>query len=740
MLTAHPTPSSMKRLLTNGLALSLGAGTYVLAYLIGVMTLADGARIWLIALGRLPPIIAAVVVSGMLLRRLSGKWLQQAWLYFYVTGILWLAGCLIQAVVLLVRGRIAPGVTIGDLFMLAGYPALLVGILYYTPQSLRTYGRLRLALDLFITGLGITTLFGLFLNQFILQGISALPGQIVWGFAFPLADILILVMLLNMLLLSVQGSLRNGISAAIAGMILVFISDTAYAYWSMRGVLILPNIASLGWVAGYTIIASSTILQLRTLPGLSSLWSRRMGNGQNLPVSSGPDIKHRIQQVLPLAVTLGLAWYAILAWRIDQDHTTVIMWLAGLCLLALVLRQGVYAGEVELQEFTLLVNSVAEPAFVCDHHGRIKLANPALEAICSSDDNTLTGKPLTDIFPKVDWRKGRASGGWSGEMDMIDPDGKAIPVYLSLRPVQQISARKVAVAGTAHDLSLHRHQQAALQKAYDEVAAARKQLEGLNTGLEEMVAEKTSSLSDALRRLEEQNQSLQTLDQLKSDFVSLVSHELRAPLTNVAGGIELVLSSPEALLPEVQETLSLVQKEILRLDQFVESILDLSALDAGHVPVYPAPMSLLDYIHRLAGRWYNLGGISHVEFHLPESLPFVAADERALTSVFFHLIDNAQKYAPDCHIIISAWHEQERCYVSVEDDGVGFPTEAISSIFEKFTRLQSADAQTVYGHGLGLYMTRKLLRAMQGDITAENRPGGGARFVFWLPDFQEGYE
>jgi signal transduction histidine kinase len=101
------------------------------------------------------------------------------------------------------------------------------------------------------------------------------------------------------------------------------------------------------------------------------------------------------------------------------------------------------------------------------------------------------------------------------------------------------------------------------------------------------------------------------------------------------------------------------------------------------------------------------------------------------------LIDNAIKYAPLGSIRVHAWAEDGLVFIQVADQGPGIPPEALSLIFEKFYRFHYGDAQTVYGHGLGLYMVRRLLQAMQGEIKVENLPGGGAAFTFWLPVFEE---
>jgi signal transduction histidine kinase len=308
-----------------------------------------------------------------------------------------------------------------------------------------------------------------------------------------------------------------------------------------------------------------------------------------------------------------------------------------------------------------------------------------------------------------------------------------VPVSLSLRPLSTGRAGRLALAGTAHDLTEVKRQQSALQQAYERLATTHMQLELLNSQLEQRVQEKTASLSDAYAQLERQNMALQELDRLKSDFVSLVSHELRAPLTNISGGIELVLARSRKLPKNDQETLTLVQAEIVRLTRFIETILDLSALDAGRMPLYPAPLDLSAVVDGLKRQMVHLPAAERVTWSLPADLPAFQADERALFSILFHLLDNAAKYAPSGPIQVAAGVEGGRGWISVTDEGEGIPEPDIPLLFTRFFRSRTSDSQSVYGHGLGLYIVHHLLEAMDGKIEVVNRPNKGACFTCWLP-------
>jgi signal transduction histidine kinase len=393
---------------------------------------------------------------------------------------------------------------------------------------------------------------------------------------------------------------------------------------------------------------------------------------------------------------------------------------------------GVRAGEIELQQYWQLFSSMAEPVFICDTSGLIRLGNPALaQALGRQAAHEINGTPLSAILEGQTLPAGMLERACreACSAEVILAERQAI-CLLSLSPIIS-EDRKMMMAGALHDLSDQKRQQAALQKGYTDLHELHSQLEDLNAKLEQKVEERTLTLTQAYQQMEEQNTRLQELDQLKSDFVSMVSHELRTPLASLYGGLELLLL-PKNRSTTDRSTLLLMKQEVERLIRFVENILNLSATEAGQIQLSLAPVSLDVVFKSVCNKFGVNPAARQIEVRLPEDCPSVLADQVMLDSIFHHLLDNALKYAPESPVVLEAIRIKNRVRLQVTDRGPGIPAGKRRLLFQRFQRLEASDSQSVYGFGLGLYLSRRMLRAMQSDLVFEAPPEGGARFYFLL--------
>ena len=629
-----------------------------------------------------------------------------------------------------------PGVALADVLTLTALLLAQAGVIQHAWGPDERFGRLRTVLDVVVlAGVGTTLGWRLFLAP-LWVGLSAAPGLTLWLVACSALALSLVIMLF------VAAVIHAGRSRTLAwagpGLLLWGLAELAFTFMDQRA----PGDLGLAmwgrWGAG-------VLLCLEAFPPRTPAWWRG-----TLAQHWKRNAALLVRRYAPLVAVMALLWFVIVDWRATGAPDLGGVAIACALALTFVARQGVAAGEHELRGYAQLVENAGDPAFICDGHGRILLANPSLlRALGLTDAQHVVGSSVFDWIP----RSGRPltlarpvggftplvlEAGWSGEvaLERRSPEGDSSTAAFSL-VLRPIDADAILLAGTAHDLAPQKRQQAELQSAITRAAAAQAELAALNRDLERRVDEKTHVLSAALQQLADQNAQLHKLDELKSDFVSLVSHELRAPLTNLNGGLELVLARGQ-LAPDTREHLALVQSEVRRLTGFVETILDLSALEAGRLRLNLAPLDLGEVVAGLRAAFVGQPAADRLAVSLPGDLPLVLADDRALASVLFHLVDNAQKYAPDGPIAIDAARGSTTVRVRVSDSGPGIPPEQRATAFERFRRLHNSDDRAVYGHGLGLYMVRQLLRAMGSDIELAAGERGasseqGAAFEFELP-------
>ncbi len=266
---------------------------------------------------------------------------------------------------------------------------------------------------------------------------------------------------------------------------------------------------------------------------------------------------------------------------------------------------------------------------------------------------------------------------------------------------------------------------------------ARQEIQLLNRDLERKVEERTAELAERNRQLAQANHELQRLDEMKSEFVSLVSHELRTPLTILNGSLELALRNAEALPASTRRTLETMMEESLRLTNLVQTILDVSRLEAGKFDLNFGPVAVRPLMEQAAA--VILAPVNRrVEWKFSENLPPVWADEVHLEEIIRNLLRNAEKYSsPESIIELHARQEGEQVRISVRDHGPGIPKEYQQYIFERFGRAPVGE-NTPPGWGLGLYFARKLTEAQGGSIGINspiwddvNHPG--AEFYLLLP-------
>lgn len=576
--------------------------------------------------------------------------------------------------------------------------------------------RFRFILDVLISSVAVAGLGWLMLAPPALNSLTVQLALVI-TLSAPIADLILLVIFSSVLLTSVIP--RVAATYLAAGLVAFALSDYLASSLEILGLFRPGSLISLGWVGGALLIGIGGMHENLGLKESNS-YSRRLETS----------LSAQFQKVLPIALVLVLFWYVFTDWRLRGSYSAIGVWMGLVLGLMLIVRLGIRVGEAELNNYWQLFKNLGDPAFICDATGKIILSNPAFQQLETQSEESQTLFSVFADLPDTALRNVPEKKSAEALEVNVSLKEREIPYLLSLNPIVTES-RQVLIAGVAHNLSEQIQQRNTIQAAYDELHAVHNQLEELNAGLEQKVAERTATLMDAYRRLEEQNIALQELDRLKSDFVSMVSHELRNPLNNLGGGLELLLARSKSQKTD-KNALVLMQTEVRRLTRFVESILDVTAIEAGRFKLHLAPVSLDPVFESIGQHWGESYMRERIQVELQPDLPKVTAAQDALESVLLHLVDNAIKYAPDGPVIVSAVQKKRQVRIQVRDFGPGIPDDKQNLLFQRFQRLDAKDSQFVYGYGLGLYLSRRMLEEMGSTLKYDAPDDGGARFSFTL--------
>ncbi|MBN1640146.1 MAG: GAF domain-containing protein [Anaerolineae bacterium] len=231
---------------------------------------------------------------------------------------------------------------------------------------------------------------------------------------------------------------------------------------------------------------------------------------------------------------------------------------------------------------------------------------------------------------------------------------------------------------------------------------------------------------------------LKELDEIKSEFVSTVSHDLRSPLQVIQSSAEL-LPRLGPLNQEQQREVEYILAVVRRISELVRDLLDIARIEAG-VGMDVEPCALDEIVAKAAGSCRPLAeeqGLALV-VDLPRALPLVRGNRLRLDQVVTNLLNNAIKFTPDGEVRISARFGEACVIMEVQDTGVGISPEAQEMLFEKFYRVQNPDTRGIQGTGLGLAIVKSIVESYGGSIRVESFPRLGSTFVVHLPLWEEG--
>jgi len=247
-------------------------------------------------------------------------------------------------------------------------------------------------------------------------------------------------------------------------------------------------------------------------------------------------------------------------------------------------------------------------------------------------------------------------------------------------------------------------------------------------------AEELEALS---RAKDEQNEQLNRLNKLKSDFLSIVSHDLRTPLTSLKFYTELLLDGVGRMpAGDERQFLQIMNAECDRLSRLIDDLLDLRMIDGDHYRRNAKRQDLREPILHAVKTFEGAAQAKRITLgcRLPESLPKVLADRDRIIQVVSNLLSNAIKFTPEggrVDVIVSADDSEVR--LEVRDTGIGIHRDDWAAIFDRFTQLADPQTRQAGGAGLGLHIVKQIVEAHGGRVWVDSEPGKGSRFYVSLP-------
>lgn len=234
-------------------------------------------------------------------------------------------------------------------------------------------------------------------------------------------------------------------------------------------------------------------------------------------------------------------------------------------------------------------------------------------------------------------------------------------------------------------------------------------------------------------------ETLSSSESMNRNFIANVSHELKTPMTTIAGFIDGIL---DGTIPREKERyyLNIVSQEVKRLSRLVKTMLDLSKIDSGELKLHPARfdlsntifLALLSFEKNIEEKNIEIRGLENCE---PE---FVDGDPDMIHQVLYNLLENAVKFTNrDGYIEITTKDQGERHMVTIRNSGPGIPADEVGMIFDRFYKTDKSRSQDKNGMGLGLYIVKTIIKLHGGEICVSSVENEYTQFQFWLPNLSE---
>src|SRR5258708_9069783 len=360
------------------------------------------------------------------------------------------------------------------------------------------------------------------------------------------------------------------------------------------------------------------------------------------------------------------------------------------------------------QRLASILAASADAIIGLDEIGHIDSWNHGEELLLGYLPTAIQGKTLAALLGRgeasemeANWLKWnvQTTGFLRGhETTCKDIKGRQIEVELTATHLTDAAGHSLGMSVILRDVTDRKHRDAEIRR--------------LNVNLHEQIAERTRELAEKVQQLAHANDDLQQLDKMRTEFVSVATHQIRAPLTNMRGAFERMEGNCPAINATCARMFVILAQQAERLDRLVKDVLSAARIEAGELLLQTEPGSALPIVQEVVeqikvGRADRPGRIS-----TKPGLALMFADRHHVGEILVNLLANADTYSPrGREIMVDVRADEVEWTIAVQDAGNGLAPRDLQRVFEKFYRADGSDSQSAYGYGLCLYVCPLLVEA-----------------------------
>jgi two-component system sensor histidine kinase/response regulator len=661
----------------------------------------DQATVAVDDIGEAVAALIAALSCGLAAARTS-KRTRVAWAFFAASAASWGIGEVVWSVYEVGMGVNVPFPSAADVGFLLAIPLAVAGVFAFTsaPGRLATRGEAILAGAIIALSL-LFVAWALGLGMVYDTSTASPPVRLI-GLAYPVGDIVTITVLV-LALRRARRSELGSLFLLLGGLGAAALADSAFAYLTASGAYYANgSLLDAGWVVGYLMIA------------LAPIW----------PVTDSEHVRAEgpielWQLALPWAAVVAAAVTAIklvFEDKVLDRFETVLAGCIGLLLVgsqvlshrdSLSLLVNSRRTENQLQRRNALLDEIVSHAPLgivrVGPDMRIIDVNPRMAALMRVDASQMIGRPVAAYLEPSEFTRvfELFQPLWNGTVDSIESDSRAVRGDRSSSWLHW-SATSVRNSSGRVEYFLAMYEDTDAQHAANEAA--------------------TAHLA-----------SIERLNQLKSEFITLVSHEFRTGLVGIQGFSEMIRDSQDLAREDIKAFAADINKDAQRLNRMINDMLDLDRIEAGRLTLHMEPVDINVVLQDAVERARAPSERHVFEVKLDPAQPVTLCDADRVAQIVANLLTNAVKYSPDGgEIVVSSRASEGVVEVSVRDHGVGIAPEFAKRLFSRYERYEKTSGKII-GTGLGLAIARQIVEMHGGRIWVDTTVGSGSDFRFTLP-------